>query len=212
MSQIPFLVETGRILEILSKQIYDSPYAMVRENVQNAYDAIRMRAKRESAALEGFTIRIDAAPELVEIHDDGIGMSEVVLRENFWRAGSSGKNNAEARAAGVIGTFGIGAMANFGVCGRLQVDTRETGAVFGIRTSARKSDLSIGADCIELERLDNGMTEGTTLRAEIESANRIDPSSLRAYILPFGTVSACSSVAKRRACQPSRPATSCRNR
>ena len=185
MSQIPFLVETARILEILSKQIYDSPYAMVRENVQNAYDAILMRAMREGRAASEFAIEITATAERIEIRDNGIGMSETVLRENFWRAGSSGKNNAEARAAGVIGTFGIGAMANFGVCEHLQVDTREVGTTVGTRTSARKSQLSIGENCIELERVESGIDEGTRLSADIGATTRVDVASLRNYIHPF---------------------------
>ena len=185
MSQIPFLVETGRVLEILSKQIYDSPYAMVRENVQNAYDAILMRANIETKPLTDYSIEIAAAPDRIEIRDNGIGMSETVLRENFWRAGSSGKNNDAARAAGVIGTFGIGAMANFGVCDRLQVDTRAIGAAVGIRTSARKSELSIGKDCIELELVENGIDEGTKLCVEIGEASRVDVAALRNYIFPF---------------------------
>lgn len=185
MAQIPFQVETARILEILSSRIYDSPHAMVRENVQNAYDAILMRANREGRPVEDFTIEITAEPERIEIRDNGIGMSETVLRDNFWRAGSSGKNNAEARAAGVIGTFGIGAMANFGVCDRLQVETREIGAAFGFRTYALKSRLSIGENCIEMEVVSEGLAEGTRLIADIGVATRIDVSALRNYILPF---------------------------
>lgn len=185
MSQIPFLVETGRVLEILSKQIYDSPYAMVRENVQNAYDAILMRARVETKPLANYSIHIVATPERIEIEDNGIGMSESVLRNNFWRAGSSGKNNEAARAAGVIGTFGIGAMANFGVCDRLQVDTREVGAADGIRTSALKSELSIGKDCIELELIKNGIKEGTKVCADIATASKVDVVGLRNYVLPF---------------------------
>ena len=41
--RIAFDVETERILQILSSEIYDSPKAFLRENVQNAYDAILMR-------------------------------------------------------------------------------------------------------------------------------------------------------------------------
>lgn len=183
--QIPFLVETNRILEILSKQIYDSPYAMVRENVQNAYDAVLMRSKREGRDLSEFSIAITATPDRLTIRDNGIGMSEEVLRNNFWRAGSSGKNTDEARSAGVIGTFGIGAMANFGVCHQLQIETREVGSLTGIRTSARKDELSIGANCIRLEFIDSGIPEGTTVTADMEPAFRIDVVSLRNYLTPF---------------------------
>ncbi len=184
-AQIPFLVETNRILEILSKQIYDSPHAMVRENIQNAYDAVLMRARREQRSPSEFEIDITVSPEQIVIRDNGIGMSEAVLRDNFWRAGSSGKNTPEARAAGVIGTFGIGAMANFGVCSYLRVETREVGSSVGIRTSARKSELSIGANCIQLEFLDASVAEGTTLVADVEPESRIDVGSLRNYLYPF---------------------------
>ncbi len=48
IEKIKFQVETKRILEILSSEIYDSPYALLRENIQNAYDAILMRITEES--------------------------------------------------------------------------------------------------------------------------------------------------------------------
>ena len=48
--RIAFEVETSRVLEILSKEIYDSPLAMLRENVQNSYDAILMRASLQRCA------------------------------------------------------------------------------------------------------------------------------------------------------------------
>lgn len=184
-SQIPFLVQTDRILEILSKQIYDSPYAMARENVQNAYDAVLMRASRESRNPSEFFIQITATPERIEIRDNGIGMSESVLRDNFWRAGSSGKNTPEAKSAGVIGTFGIGAMANFGVCHQLRVETREVGSSVSIRTFARKSELAIGANCVQMDFADDSVAEGTVLVADIDPAHRIDAAGLRNYIFPF---------------------------
>lgn len=183
--QIPFLVETDRVLEILSKQIYDSPFAMARENVQNAYDAVLMRAKQEGKPPAAYRIEITASPTEIVIKDQGIGMSEAVLRENFWRAGSSGKNNDAARAAGVIGTFGIGAMANFGVCDRLQVDSRELGQPIGTRTVAVKSELSIGQDCIAMESLGDNLDVGTVLTAQVSAASPIDVNGLRNYLGPF---------------------------
>ena len=44
---IPFAVDTSRILELLAKQIYQSPLALLRENTQNAFDATLLRAQRE---------------------------------------------------------------------------------------------------------------------------------------------------------------------
>ena len=94
MSQIPFLVETSRVLEILSKQIYDSPYAMARENVQNAFDAVLMRAKREGEAPSEYSIEIVATPANISIKDQGIGIPEGDVQhifEPFFRASNTGK-------------------------------------------------------------------------------------------------------------------------
>jgi len=44
---IPFQVETSRVLELLAKQIYQSPLALLRENTQNAYDAVLIRTSRD---------------------------------------------------------------------------------------------------------------------------------------------------------------------
>ena len=185
MTQITFQVDTSRVLEILSKQIYDSPYAMARENVQNAYDAVLMRASREQKSPSAYQIAIAAQPDLIEISDQGIGMTEEILRENFWRAGSSGKNNDSARSAGVIGTFGIGAMANFGVCDRLQVDTRAIDQARGIRTYAIKSQLSIGQNCISLENIESSIEIGTKITAQISAETPVDVQALRNYLAPF---------------------------
>ena len=46
---IVFQVETDRVLKILTRDIYDSPLALLRENVQNAYDAVRMRFAAKGA-------------------------------------------------------------------------------------------------------------------------------------------------------------------
>ncbi len=72
-----------------------------------------MRFAAKGALVDGGKIDVRLAGDTITITDNGIGMSEKVLRENFWKAGSSGKHSAAAKKAGVVGTFGIGAMANF---------------------------------------------------------------------------------------------------
>src|SRR5947209_2839350 len=141
---IVFQVETTRILQILAREIYDSPLALIRENVQNAYDAVRQRFVDSSGTLtDGGRINIDVGSGEIIISDNGIGMNEEVLRQNFWKAGSSGKHSDSARRAGVVGTFGIGAMANFGVCTRLTVETRAEGSAEVLRSVAERDSLKI---------------------------------------------------------------------
>src|SRR5438552_2737867 len=91
--RISFDVETSRILQILSSEIYDSPKAFLRENVQNAYDATLMRCTAESIPLAERKIEITVAADRLTVRDDGIGMTEKVLKNNFWKAGSSGKRS-----------------------------------------------------------------------------------------------------------------------
>src|ERR1035441_5532834 len=118
--KIPVSIEINRVIEVLASQIYPSPFALLRENVQNSFDAILLR---RHAGGSDFEAQIDVTIEAkrIRVRDNGIGMSRDDLRNHFWRAGSSSKNTPEARAAGVVGTFGIGAMANFGMAEELVV-------------------------------------------------------------------------------------------
>ena len=133
----------------MRNKIYPTPFALLRENVQNAYDAVLLRQH----AKKDFEGRIDITiePLRVRVANNGLGMSRDDLRDHFWRAGSSSKNTDEARAAGVVGTFGIGAMANFGIAEGLSVETES--AQGGERTtcSAARATLSVTEDCITFE-------------------------------------------------------------
>ena len=91
--RLAFNVDTGRILQILASEIYDSPKAFLRENVQNAYDAILMRCTAQYLRVEDRRIEITVDSSTVTVQDDGIGMEEDVLANNFWKAGSSGKKS-----------------------------------------------------------------------------------------------------------------------
>lgn len=180
--KIAFEVETARVLEILSKEIYDSPLALLRENVQNAYDAILMRCTLDSSDLREATINLNIEPLRLTIADDGIGMTEDVLRNNFWKAGSSGKKTELARKSGVIGTFGIGAMANFGVCTKLRVETRAVESDTTLISVAEKSKLSFSQECIDLEHVQTDRNPGTTLIADLDPDSRLDERRAAAYL------------------------------
>lgn len=183
--RITFEVETSRVLEILSREIYDSPLALLRENVQNAYDAILMRASLEGSSLSEGKITVDLSGQEIVIEDNGIGMTEDVLRRNFWKAGSSGKRGDLAMRAGVIGTFGIGAMANFGVCTSLRVETRAVGSDETLISSAERDALSIAKDCIVLNRQRDDRKPGTRLTVSLDPQNVITVEKARSYLDPY---------------------------
>lgn len=182
-SGIVFQVETKRVLQILAREIYDSPLALIRENVQNAYDAVRMRFAASGTLAEGGRIDVRVQNDEISITDNGVGMTETVLRENFWKAGSSGKHSDTARKAGVVGTFGIGAMANFGVCTRLTVETKTEGSSEWLRSVADRDSLKIAEECISLERLSTPRDVGTTVTAKLETPISVDQA--RQYLEPY---------------------------
>ena len=45
-------VDIKKIIKLLAKDIYDSPYALLRENLQNAYDAILMRKAKDDTFID----------------------------------------------------------------------------------------------------------------------------------------------------------------
>lgn len=190
MKKLNFQIEVSRVLEILSNDIYDSPYALLRENIQNAYDAILMRtsANEEQEEPESFNPKIDVILDnkLVSISDNGIGMDDIVLENNFWKAGSSGKNNEIAKKAGVVGTFGIGAMANFGVASQLKVVSRKMGTDETIETSASREKLSVTEECVNFSILEQSRTEpGTTVEAVVDESTLIDITAAIQYLSPY---------------------------
>jgi molecular chaperone HtpG len=180
---IPFQIETERVVKLLATQIYQSPLALLRENSQNAFDAIRLRL----ALGDQFdpAIHVTLEPGRITIVDNGIGMTPDDLREHYWKAGSSSKNNDAARAAGVVGTFGIGAMANFGIAQALRIETES--AVTGVRSTsaARLENLTLNADCISLNVEDGRGQPGTSVIAEVASGQEINVAEATAYIAEF---------------------------
>jgi len=180
--KLKFEVETRRIIEILSNDIYDSPLALLRENVQNGYDAILMRATVETRPVTDFKLTITIHEDRVEITDEGIGMDKTTLEQNYWKAGASGKRDALAIKAGVIGTFGIGAMANFGVCKRLFVETRNINSQTTYVSSADREKLSISEYCIDIDTIDEIRGPGTKVVAYLDEVNRISSQAAKEYL------------------------------
>jgi molecular chaperone HtpG len=182
LTKRPFNVEISRVIEVLATQIYQSPLALLRENTQNSYDAILLRRAKEEFDPK---IEISITATQISVHDNGIGMTPEELDKHYWRAGSSSKNTAEARAAGVVGTFGIGAMANFGIAEELIVETESVNSGQRTRCHAIRSTLSATEDCISYETLTPQGKPGTTVTATVQSGKTIDVAQASVYIREF---------------------------
>ena len=180
--RIPFKVEFARILELFAAQIYQSPLALLRENTQNAFDAVLMKANNTSDYQPEIHVTVDGGK--IEVSDNGIGMTSREMENNYWYAGRSGKNTAEARAAGVVGTFGIGAMANFGVASALTVES-ESASGERTRSSVRKEDLSTDFDSISLVPLAPIGSSGTTVTAQLAETNSVSIGDAQSYLTEF---------------------------
>lgn len=180
---IPFQFEAQRVVQLLARQIYQSPLALLRENTQNAFDAVRQRLHKDPNFEP--LIEIELTTDKITISDNGIGMTPDELRQHYWTAGSSSKNNAEARAAGVVGTFGIGAMANFGIADRLVVETESLKSNERTVCRADRARLDLRKDYIEREFTTPTGTPGTRITAHVADDAHIDVQSGRDYISEF---------------------------
>jgi molecular chaperone HtpG len=184
----PVQVDFERILETIAARIYDNQFAFLRENVQNAIDAVRIQAQRdgEHPGDSEYRISIEVAGKECRISDNGIGMTRDELRTNFWTMGASGKNTPEARAAGCIGTFGIGGFANFGVCETLEVISRSPTCATAHLTSLSRSAFSAERYSLPLVSYSESpkpSTRGTVVRGIAPQA--FDAKALLNYLRQF---------------------------
>ena len=182
--KITFKLELSRMLSLLADQIYQSPLALLRENTQNAFDAIRMRQAISDQHFDP-AIHVNIDNREIVVSDNGIGMTAEEIETNFWYAGRSGKNTTAARAAGVVGTFGIGAMANFGVADQLLVESESAKRSERTGSWVRKSELSTDTESISLVSREPQGEPGTTVKALLAPGIGIAIPEARTFLQGF---------------------------
>lgn len=132
--QVQFEFDRTRMFEILSDEIYQSdPYVFIRELVQNAIDAIRMRIelvqKKEMTFNGKITVEISDLADHYEISikDNGIGMDEYIIRNYLSVAGKSYYRSVDFQKEGLkmepISRFGIGVLSCFMVADYMEIIT-----------------------------------------------------------------------------------------
>ena len=181
-------IEFESVLRAISKQIYETPMAFIRENVQNAVDAIRIQALRDGIEPGDSRYRIEVTIDdrKLMVRDNGIGMSEADLQNFFWTIGASGKRTGEALKAGCVGMFGIGGFANFGVCDRLEVISQTEGASSGTYTSLSQDDIKaagIAIPSVTVKPSGEATPRGTVVIGHLRESPNIE--DLRGYLRDF---------------------------
>ena len=185
----PVAFEFESVLSTISKQIYETPLAFLRENVQNAVDALRMQANRQGtgADSEQLCVRVSLQGPVCEIVDNGIGMTREQLQNLFWTIGASGKRTPEARAAGCVGMFGIGGFANFGVCDDLTVISQAEGSDRGFKTELGQAAIDATPKgtipIVQIEPCGEAAPRGTIVRGQLKAPPNAE--DLQAYITDF---------------------------
>ena len=178
-------IDFESVLRAISKQVYETPLAFIRENVQNAVDAILIQARRDGVPPddEGYRIDVTAEPDQIRVRDNGIGMSASDLENYFWTIGASGKRTQEAIASGCVGMFGIGGFANFGVCHTLEVISQTPDSEHGTLTRLSEANIQEASGAIpdvSVEESDQSSPRGTLVVGHLrEPANLED---LRRYL------------------------------
>jgi hypothetical protein len=136
-----FELDRSAVLEMFTgEQLYEDPYAFLRELLQNAIDTVETRRRVHGEIPnnpDGVEVTCWEDEEgflWVRVDDSGMGMDEHLIRNYFLRVGRSYYNSAEFQAellrskdgAGFvpISKFGIGVLSCFMVGDRVEVSTR----------------------------------------------------------------------------------------
>jgi hypothetical protein len=199
-----FELDRAAVLDLFGgEQLYGESRAFVRELLQNALDAARLRqhlhGDRDDPPRVAVTCwQDDRGHVWFRIDDNGIGMDEDAVRNYLLRVGRSYYRSAEFRADlvrrgrpdapfGAISRFGIGILSCFMAGDRVEVSTREFRAD-GARATAIRLSLTRDQDYFVLQQ--EGSRYGTPMpaRGEPEPAFRRSPgTSIAVRIDPHRT-------------------------
>ncbi len=140
--RVPFQVDVGGIIQLMGESLYSRPEVAIRELIQNAHDGIMRRRAVEIRFQGRIDLRQDREAGIVEVADDGIGMTaeEAETYLGTLGLGLSGwikRGGGEAPgAANLIGQFGVGLLSGFLLAERIVVLTRHRDRQEAVRWEA----------------------------------------------------------------------------
>ena len=130
-------INSENIFPIIKKWLYSDTDIFLRELVSNGCDAIAKYKKlvsmgeaEESNSPYKVTVRLDEKNSLIEIEDNGIGMTEDEVKEYITQIAFSGATDFISKyqdqfenGNDIIGHFGLGFYSAFMVADKVEIDT-----------------------------------------------------------------------------------------
>lgn len=127
----PYEMRISRLtIDKLGVKLYDKVSAVVAELVANGYDAdaenVRVKVPLSTRlAMKGSDGKLDERGYVVEVEDDGHGMTPDEAIDEYLKVGRDrrrdGKVKSRVKLRPVMGRKGIGKLAPFGICKRIEV-------------------------------------------------------------------------------------------
>ncbi len=172
-----------RLLRLLvGSSLYPSADVVIRELVQNAWDAIEWRRTSGDGKGAEIVVRYSEAGAWFEVEDDGIGMTEVEFDDAFL---SVGRDKLEALdiaggAGEQVAFFGIGVLSTFLVAERISVESKSVFASTGF--NAQIPGLNDDVVLTPCERHGPGTTVRVFLRPDAELRPSDVPTALSKHV------------------------------
>ena len=172
-TKLPVTVDKSHITT-LGERLYTESIELIRELVNNAYDA------------DATEVKVTITPELIKVEDDGIGMDWEGLKQYF-NIGSPEKlyhKKSPKYQRDRIGQFGIGKFASLAACEKFEVYTQKE--AFAARVIFDKNSWSENHDTWELpvEIVEPNQSHHDGTAVKLSKLNRsFDPDLVKQKIL-----------------------------
>ncbi|MGA5043976.1 HD domain-containing protein [Streptomyces arboris] len=123
-----FSLDQAKVLDLLTGHtLYNDSNVVLRELLQNSIDAVRLQYGELSRDAGKIWVRWDPESRILEILDNGSGMTQEIIEKNLLKAGSSRYQDPEFRKRNPkfnpISRFGIGVLSTFMVADEVEILT-----------------------------------------------------------------------------------------
>ncbi|MFJ3141483.1 ATP-binding protein [Streptomyces halstedii] len=123
-----FTIDQDKVLDLLTGHtLYNDTNVVLRELMQNSIDAVRLHHGKTAPVSGQVQVRWDSKERMLEVCDNGTGMTQGVIENNLLRAGSSRYQDPEFKKEypkfNPISRFGIGVLSTFMVADQVEIIT-----------------------------------------------------------------------------------------